>query len=128
MLQKRNAPTSKLIKVNQVRPLNRRLPTAGGWLYLGVVLDMFSRCVVGWAMDERITQELTLSALRMAIATRRPTPGLLHDSDRGSQYSAHAYRHLLARHGMRCFHEPQGQLLGQRTYGELLRQHEGRTW
>jgi transposase InsO family protein len=61
------------------------IPTAEGWLYLAVVLDMFSRRVVGWAMDERITQELTLNALRMAIATRRPTPGLLHHSDRGSQ-------------------------------------------
>src|SRR6476661_6151210 len=57
---------------------------------------------VGWAMDERITQELTLNALRMAIATRRPRPGLLHHSDRGSQYAAHAYRRLFAGHGMRC--------------------------
>jgi transposase InsO family protein len=78
------------------------IPTAEGWLYLAVVLDMFSRRVVGWAMDERITRELTLNALRMAIATRRPQPGLLHHSDRGSQYAAHAYRHLLASHGMRC--------------------------
>ena len=78
------------------------IPTAEGWLYLAVVLDMFSRRVVGWAMDERITQELTLNALRMAIATRRPRPGLLHHSDRGSQYAAHAYRRLLAGHGMRC--------------------------
>ena len=61
------------------------IPTAEGWLYLAVVLDMFSRRVVGWAMDERITQELTLNALRMAIATRRPRPGLLHHSDRGSR-------------------------------------------
>jgi transposase InsO family protein len=78
------------------------IPTAEGWLYLAVVLDMFSRRVVGWAMDERITQELALNALRMAIATRRPAPSLLHHSDRGSQYAAHAYRRLLANHGMRC--------------------------
>jgi transposase InsO family protein len=78
------------------------IPTAEGWLYLAVVLDMFSRRVVGWAMDERITQQLTLNALRMAIATRRPLPGLLHHSDRGSQYAAHGYRRLLASHGMRC--------------------------
>jgi len=58
--------------------------------------------VVGWAMDKRITQELTLNALRMAIATRRPAPGLLHHSDRGSQYASHAYRRLLASHGMHC--------------------------
>jgi len=71
------------------------IPTAEGWLYLAVVLDMFSRRVVGWAMDERITQELTLNALRMAIATRRPRPGLLHHSDRGSQYASNDYRKLL---------------------------------
>jgi putative transposase len=78
------------------------IPTAEGWLYLAAILDMFSRRIVGWAMDDRITQELTLSALRMAIVTRHPKPGLLHHSDRGSQYAAHAYRHLLADHGMLC--------------------------
>jgi len=78
------------------------VPTAEGWLYLAVVLDMFSRRVVGWAMDKRITRELILNALRMAIATRRPRPGLLHHSGRGSQYAAHAYRRLFAGHGMRC--------------------------
>jgi putative transposase len=78
------------------------IPTAEGWLYLAAILDMFSRRIVGWAMDDRITQELTLSALRMAIATRHPKPGLLHHSDRGSQYAAYAYRHLLADHGMLC--------------------------
>ncbi len=53
-------------------------------------------------MDERITQELTLNALRMVIATRRLAPGLLHHSDRGKKYAAHAYRRLLARNGMHC--------------------------
>jgi transposase InsO family protein len=74
------------------------VPTAEGWLYLAVVLDMFSRRVVGWAMDERITQDLTLNALRMAIATRRPRPGLLHHSDRGSQggYKWSSQQDLLA--------------------------------
>jgi putative transposase len=60
------------------------IPTAEGWLYLAVVPDMFSRKVVGWAMRETMPQELTLDALRMAIANRRPGPGLLHHSDRGS--------------------------------------------
>jgi putative transposase len=50
------------------------IPTAEGWLYLAAILDMFSRRIVGWAMDDRITQELTLSALRMAIATRHLAP------------------------------------------------------
>jgi putative transposase len=78
------------------------IPTAEGWLYLAVVLDMFSRKVVGWAMRETMPQELTLDALRMAIAHRRPGPELLHHSDRGSQYAAHEYRRLLDAHGMLC--------------------------
>jgi transposase InsO family protein len=78
------------------------IPTGEGWLYLAVVLDLFSRKVVGWAMRETMTQELTLAALRMAITNRKPAPGLLHHADRGSQYAAHDYRRLLARHGMLC--------------------------
>jgi transposase InsO family protein len=52
---------------------------------------MFSRKVVGWAMSDTMSQELTIAALRMAITNRRPGPGLLHHSDRGSQYAAHDY-------------------------------------
>ena len=59
--------------------------TREGWLYLAVVLDLFSRQVVGWAMDEQMPQELTLAALDMALKRRRPLPGLMHHSDRGSQ-------------------------------------------
>jgi putative transposase len=66
------------------------IPTAEGWLYLAVVLDMFSRRVVGWAMRDTMPQDLTLAALQMAISNRRPGPGLLHHSDRGSQYVARA--------------------------------------
>lgn len=78
------------------------VPTAEGWLYLAVVLDLFARRVVGWAMSETMPQELTIDALRMAIAHRRPGPGLLHHSDRGTQYAAHAYRRLLEENGMCC--------------------------
>jgi transposase InsO family protein len=78
------------------------IPTGEGWLYLAVVLDMFSRRVVGWAMSETMPQELTIAALRMAITNRRPAPGLVHHSDRSSQYAAHAYRRLLEQHGMLC--------------------------
>ena len=76
--------------------------TGEGWLYLAVVLDMFSRRVVGWAMRETMPQELTIAALQMAITQRRPGPGLVHHSDRGSQYAAHAYRRLLDKNGIRC--------------------------
>ena len=60
------------------------IPTGEGWLYLAVILDLCSRFAVGWAMSERITDDLTLDALGLALARRRPPPGLLHHSDRGS--------------------------------------------
>jgi len=78
------------------------IATGEGWLYLAAILDLFSRKVVGWAMSETMPQELTLAALHMAITNRQPGPGLLHHSDRGSQYAAHAYRRILDEHGMRC--------------------------
>jgi transposase InsO family protein len=76
------------------------LPTHEGWLYLAVVLDLASRLVVGWCLDTRLDQGLTLTALERALGRRQPLPGtLLHHSDRGVQYAATAYRALLARHG-----------------------------
>ena len=69
--------------------------TTQGWLYLAVILDLFARRVVGWAMRPRLTQELTTSALNMAFLNRRPAAGLIHHSDRGSQYTAHHYQQLL---------------------------------
>ena len=76
--------------------------TREGWLYLAVVIDLFNRMVVGWSMGNRITQELTLSALRMALWKRKPGRGLLSHSDRGSQYTSKAYRKLLSDHGIVC--------------------------
>ena len=76
--------------------------TAEGWLHLAIVLDLFSRKVVGWATSTAVTQTLALEALQRAFATRRPKPGLLHHSDRGGQYLSAAYQHLLDEHGARC--------------------------
>lgn len=76
------------------------VPTREGWLYLAVVLDLHSRRVVGWAAGASLDQELALTALRRALASRRPGPGLVHHSDRGSQYCCGAYRALLAAHGI----------------------------
>lgn len=74
--------------------------THEGWLYLAVILDLYSRQVVGWSLSERMTQALCLNALSMALARRRPGPGLVHHSDRGSQYACAEYRRVLARHGL----------------------------
>ena len=73
--------------------------TAEGWLYLAVVLDLYSRLVVGWAMEPFLTDVLTTKALRMAIGNRQPPPGLLHHSDRGRQYASGRYQRLLTTHG-----------------------------
>jgi putative transposase len=70
--------------------------TAEGWTYLAVLLDLYSRRVVGWAMDDSLHTELPLRALQRALGARSPAPGLIHHSDRGSQYAAHGYRKLLA--------------------------------
>ena len=74
------------------------LPTREGTLYLAMVLDLGSRRCVGWAMQDTMDVSIVLRALRMAITTRRPAPGLIHHSDRGSQYAAKAYRTVLAQH------------------------------
>jgi transposase InsO family protein len=78
------------------------VPTREGWLYLAAILDLYSRRVVGWAMSARIDRALTLDALRMALGTRRPTEGLLHHSDRGSQYASGDYQNALATRGIAC--------------------------
>lgn len=74
--------------------------TAEGWLYLAVVLDLFSRMVVGWSMAGVQDATLVIQALRMAIARRRPQGGLLHHSDRGSTYTSESYQTLLRQEGM----------------------------
>lgn len=76
--------------------------TAEGWLYLAVVLDLFSRRVIGWSMGKTMECGLVLSALEMAIGKRRPREGLLCHSDRGSQYASHAYQQALSQAGIRC--------------------------
>ena len=76
-----------------------QIPTRRGWLYLAVILDLYSRRVIGWAMAERQQQELTTAALAMAVARRNPAPGLIHHTDRGSQYTSQIYREQLTRNG-----------------------------
>ena len=69
------------------------------FVYLAVVIDAFSRRVIGWALDPTVEDDLTLTALRMALEVRRPSPGLVHHSDRGSQYASGDYTDLLQAHG-----------------------------
>jgi putative transposase len=76
--------------------------TIEGWLYLAVVIDLYSRKIVGWAMSSRMKESLVTDALSMAYWRRKPERGLIHHSDRGSQYASRNYRHLLDVYGMVC--------------------------
>ena len=74
--------------------------TLEGWLYLAIVMDLYSRKVVGWSLDRNMTAAMVKKALIMAIGRRRPSPELIHHSDRGVQYACNEYRQLLQDNGM----------------------------
>jgi len=93
-----HSPTPDCIWVTDIT----YVPTRQGWLYLAAILDLFARRVIGWAMSTRQDQALALSALTMAINSRRPLPGLIHHSDRGSLYTSKAYRKALESHGIKA--------------------------
>jgi transposase InsO family protein len=78
------------------------ISTKQGWLYLAVVMDLFSRRIVGWSMSERMGRHLVVGALRMAIDARQPDGPLVHHSDRGAQYTSDDFRKELARNGIEC--------------------------
>lgn len=109
--------------------------TCEGWLYLAVLLDLGSRMVVGWAMRESLEADLSLDALRMALARRRPQKGLLHHTDRGVQYAAVDYREFLAAHQMtasmsrraNCYDNAVAESFFATLRWELLDRHEWAT-
>ena len=74
--------------------------TLEGWVYLAVLLDLYSRRVVGWAMRKSLNRELAIAALHQAIVRRQPGAGLIHHTDRGSQYAAGDYQKLLKQHAI----------------------------
>ena len=75
--------------------------TQEGWLYLAVVLDLYSRRVIGWTVSNRMKRDLAIRALDMAVALRKPPEGCIHHSDRGSQYLSHDYQKRLRQHGFK---------------------------
>jgi putative transposase len=78
------------------------LKTGEGWLYLAIVMDLYSRRIVGWSVSHRMTTDLVIRAMAMAYALRQPPLGLVFHSDRGSQYTSRQYRRLLADNGIRA--------------------------
>ena len=99
--------------------------TEEGWLYVSVLVDVYARQVVGWAMSDHVDTQLVTDAFEMALGRRRSPTGLVHHSDRGSQYASHAYRELLADHGMACSMSGKGDCLdnavAERFFGSLKR-------
>jgi len=85
------------------------IATREGWLYLAVVIDLYSRMVVGWSIDKRMTKELVINSLNMATKRRHPSPGLICHSDRGSQYCSHAYQDLLQKNEFMCSMSRKGE-------------------
>ena len=78
------------------------IPTQEGWLYFAAVMDLYSRRIIGWSMSEQIDSKLVTDALRMAISQRKPQAGLVHHSDRGSQYASEDFQDLLVDNGIVC--------------------------
>src|SRR5262245_33752986 len=97
--------------------------TAEGWLYVSVLLDLYARKVVGWAMSAQIDADLVQAALQMAVGRRQPAPGVLHQTERGSQYAGQAYQELLAAQGLRWSMSRQGggleNAVAARFFGSL---------
>ena len=100
--------------------------TAEGWLYVAVLLDLYARKVVGWAMSSHVDAALVQEALRMALGRRRPSAGLMHHADRGSQYAGQAYQCLLEAHDLHCSMSRKGDCLdnavAERFFGSLKRE------
>ena len=109
--------------------------TAEGWLYLAVLLDLSSRRVVGWALGRRLDNGLVRAALERALDTRRPATGLMHHSDRGSQYASRNYQGLLGARGIVCSMSRRGNCWDNAVVEsffatmkrELVRQHRWQT-
>lgn len=106
--------------------------TQQGWIYLAVVIDLYSRRVVGWSMDRRMKKALVIRALMMAVNLRKPPPGLIHHSDRGSQYASHDYQALLRQYGMICSMSRKGNCWDnapiERFFSSLKREWTGDRW
>jgi putative transposase len=100
--------------------------TQEGWLYLAVLLDLYSRKVVGWSLSSHVDSGLVKGALEMALGRRHPEAGLIHHTDRGSQYASHAYRDMLSANAIVCSMSGKGDCLdnavAERFFGSLKRE------
>ena len=107
------------------------ISTHQGWLYLAVVMDLFSRKIVGWSMSRWMSRRIVVDALRMAMAARQPEGSLIHHSDRGGQYTSDDFRDELAKHGIECSMTGGGHCydnaVAESFFGLLKRERVNRT-
>ena len=107
------------------------ISTHQGWLYLAVVMDLFSRRIVGWSMGRWISRHLVIDALTMAIGSRQPEAGLIHHSDRGSQYTSDDFRDELEKHNIQCSMSARGNCYDNAVvesfFGLMKRERVNRT-
>lgn len=107
------------------------ITTKQGWLYLAVVIDLYSRKVVGWSMSQYMTRRMVVDALRMAVDAREPEGDLIHHSDRGGQYTSDDFRDELARHNIECSMSGTGtcydNAVAESFFGLLKRERVNRT-
>jgi len=107
------------------------ISTQQGWLYLAVVMDLYSRRIVGWSMDRWINRHLVIDALNMAIGHRCPEGELIHHSDRGSQYTSDDFREELEKHGIQCSMSARGNCYDNAVvesfFGLMKRERVNRT-
>jgi len=107
------------------------IPTSQGWLYLAVVIDLYSRKIVGWSMSRWMSRRIIMSALWMAIDARQPTNHLIHHSDRGAQYTSDDFRDELAKHNIECSMSRNGNCYDNAVvesfFGVLKRERVNRT-
>ncbi len=107
------------------------IPTNQGWLYLAVVIDLYSRKIVGWSMSRWMSRRIVINALQMAIDARQPTSNLIHHSDRGGQYASDDFRNELAKHNIECSMSSTGNCydnaVAESFFGLLKRERVNRT-
>ena len=109
--------------------------TGSGWIYLAIVMDLYSRRIVGWAMKNRMTEELTINALNMAINRRIISNGMIHHSDQGSQYASNRYRDVIKKYGFvssisrkgNCYDNAVVESFFKTIKAELAREHRFKT-
>ncbi len=128
------AAPNELKKTGPLKAINQAwvadityIATDAGWVYLAAIMDLYSRKIVGWSLGCSLHTSLVKEALQQAWTLRRPAAGLLHHSDRGSQYASSAFRALLLDLSNHPQHEPARQLLRQRRHGILLEHSQNRT-